>query len=687
MSEIQKYQLEEFIFDLTEIPASDILVNLDFTKKDIFEIETELEPTIELDLENPLAQILKVAIHNKRNSDTETLCIAINGLHWEYKGKQVISPLILMPIKHKINKAKQTLTLHLDFENYLFNPFILNEIKRTFELGWEMDEHLTISENLKAFHGFIVEHELNFKIQRFKFLGNFHHHRYQIVKDLEALKKQEQNHLVNEILGENSEIEPSNKNLTNFNLLPVDKDQLTVFEKIKSGNLVIQGPPGTGKSQVLTNLLAKLLHAGKMNLVVSEKKVALEVLVKKLAQFELDDFTFISQSQVKSHDLIQKLKNTWQKLEQPIENPTVNLLLSDQLLAQLQLTIDKMLTKNLIGGVSLETFRNLIQHVNLDEITFSSQVPTIETWLEQKSEVEAIYKSWGGFEKIKILNQHSIREFVNLDTEVRQLKAQFEKFSNLFEVENVGQLIQLCTQIPRFQIVENEIYKKYAPVFSSPKARNKFEKLKNQWLIKEAEFELTKSEEINWKTAPTWTEIESWKIQLSASWWTRKKTIRLIKSKLANQDIVPEIAIENWKKYLLSQEEIQKLKSQFIAIGIERPALEIESISYIVKQLENDNSNELNHAFSMDENKRKVAIQASKDLENFHQTAKNLFNYDLHKITLKNLIELEQDIEEIILHKKQLINFDSNIYNLIKSHKNPEEIEKIILKSHWVNFE
>jgi superfamily I DNA and/or RNA helicase len=687
LKEEQKYLLEEFIFDLTEIPSSDVLVNLDISKKDVFKIFDELREKLEFPLENTLSQIIKVAVQNKRNSDTDSLCIALNGLTWEYKGKNVTSPLILIPISFKINKINQKIGFHLDIENYIFNPFIVNQLKRSYNLIWESSEEKDFDENLEIFNQFLNQNELVFNIENFKFIGNFHHHRYQIVKDLEALKNQEQNHLVKEILGEDFDNQTNIKALTDYNLVSIDKDQLQVFEKIKTGNLVIQGPPGTGKSQVLTNLLAKLLYAGKMNLVVSEKKAALEVLVKKLSLFNLDDFTFISQGQVKSHDFIQKLKTTWDKLEIKNEKLPKNLLLSEQLLAQLQLTIDKMLSKNLIGGISLEEFKNLLKNHNLQKVEYSSAVPEIKVWLEQKSAIEQLYSIWGGFEKLHFLSQNALREHVQLDQEIRQLKLQFEKFAQKFEIETVGELIQIIRQIPRFQIIENESYKKYASVFSSKKDQNKFEKLKTKWITKEAEYLLISSEEKNWLQKPNISQIESWKIQLTGTWWTKRKAEKQIKTCLKDKNIVPQIAIENWLKYLVLIEDIQKLKEQFLIFGIERPALEIESISYIVKQLENEKSNELNQALLIGESKRKQAILASNELQTFHQKIKNVLNNDLQKITLKNLIDLEEKIEEIILQRNVLINFNSNIYNLILTSESPQIIAEKILKSHWVNFE
>lgn len=60
-------------------------------------------------------------------------------------------------------------------------------------------------------------------------------------------------------------------------------------------NSIIKGPPGTGKSQTIANILANIMLEGKTALVISEKKVALEVLLKRmssLAKFILPIFEY-----------------------------------------------------------------------------------------------------------------------------------------------------------------------------------------------------------------------------------------------------------------------------------------------------------------------------------------------------------------------------------------------------------
>ncbi|MFN3403434.1 MAG: AAA domain-containing protein [Cytophagaceae bacterium] len=70
-----------------------------------------------------------------------------------------------------------------------------------------------------------------------------------------------------------------------------DASQENAIKQAKAGSsLVIQGPPGTGKSQLISNLVADFIARGKNVLVVSQKKAALEVVMKRLSEGGLKDF-------------------------------------------------------------------------------------------------------------------------------------------------------------------------------------------------------------------------------------------------------------------------------------------------------------------------------------------------------------------------------------------------------------
>ena len=71
--------------------------------------------------------------------------------------------------------------------------------------------------------------------------------------------------------------------------LKADGSQEECLQFIRSGkSLVVQGPPGTGKSQLISNLLADAAAAGKSVLLVCQKKVALEVVHRRLTEIGME---------------------------------------------------------------------------------------------------------------------------------------------------------------------------------------------------------------------------------------------------------------------------------------------------------------------------------------------------------------------------------------------------------------
>lgn len=82
-----------------------------------------------------------------------------------------------------------------------------------------------------------------------------------------------------------------------FQIVDADASQQDAILMAKKGvSFVLQGPPGTGKSQTITNIIAESLASGKKVLFVSEKMAALDVVHKRLAAADLDDFCLVLHS-------------------------------------------------------------------------------------------------------------------------------------------------------------------------------------------------------------------------------------------------------------------------------------------------------------------------------------------------------------------------------------------------------
>src|SRR5690606_5135258 len=65
---------------------------------------------------------------------------------------------------------------------------------------------------------------------------------------------------------------------------PIDASQEEVMKAARAGeSCVVEGPPGSGKSQLICNLVTDFTSRGKKVLVVSQKRVALEVVFQRLS--------------------------------------------------------------------------------------------------------------------------------------------------------------------------------------------------------------------------------------------------------------------------------------------------------------------------------------------------------------------------------------------------------------------
>jgi ATP-dependent exoDNAse (exonuclease V) alpha subunit len=63
---------------------------------------------------------------------------------------------------------------------------------------------------------------------------------------------------------------------------PTDASQEKAILASLQGHSIIIGPPGTGKSQTIANLLTNILHQDKTALFISQKRIALEVVIERM---------------------------------------------------------------------------------------------------------------------------------------------------------------------------------------------------------------------------------------------------------------------------------------------------------------------------------------------------------------------------------------------------------------------
>lgn len=143
-----------------------------------------------------------------------------------------------------------------------------------------------------------------FSIERRWVLGNFAFQKMAIVKDLQQLGDALGRHqIVAGIAGDRAAADEARGDRTSVDALDLDRQppeqeflirdadssqQRAIVATLKGQNGVISGPPGTGKSQTIANLIAEAVARGKTVLFVAEKRAALDVVLNRLKDAQLD---------------------------------------------------------------------------------------------------------------------------------------------------------------------------------------------------------------------------------------------------------------------------------------------------------------------------------------------------------------------------------------------------------------
>lgn len=525
--------------------------------------------------DGPIKKIYQKALNTQRENGAFPFCLAEGSIQWMDKGNEVISPLWLTPITTKIDRVRHTIHLNEESSYAFVNPYVVQHLQRDFGL-------IVPEENgqLSTFIDWLRQEGFQGVDPSFYAIGNFHHHRFALVKELEAIRSLPESTLVNEILGDYS-VQSQPKPLHIDYLYPLDRDQLGALEKFETSHLVVQGPPGTGKSQVLATILANCLASGENALVVSEKRVALEVLQKKLGQFGLDQYSFIASSATVSRDFIEDLKLCWQRMEDPQKSvPNTSLRLSEQLLDQLQLQLDILNTPGIAGGIDYHVFRDL-EPAGIQDVEFFSQLPDMGDWLKQEQLVREIYdrsiaRSVGQLKR-QLIGSPAFNRF---DVLLRQWQEELQQLNAHFSIETWGDLHKAMKTAANCQLFQQPLFQEFASLIQPDSSNNKrYHRLRTAYLKARLAEEHTKSKCIDWKIVPSPLECQHlleivekrglWNQVIAKKKWSKYASIPLVYASNALNDYL------DWSK---SKDEKEKIQRKLIELGVLNPDTDIPVI-------------------------------------------------------------------------------------------------------------
>lgn len=680
MSKEIKNTISKLLSESSSYNFNDVLVNSLPDNKKLF----GLEGVLEFSMDDFPSNILNDARKTKKESGVNSLCIANGIIELTVNSKTSCSPLFLTPVEYSIDKVRGKINLiGLEDETFV-NPFVVQHLLNAYDIQLK-DEFLT-DFNTDRWGEFLNKNGLNQFEWNTSYVGNFHHHRYQILKELEELLEKSNYAIPLASLLGNSDIKDASQlKVFKGNLFPADTDHEEVFGRVAEKNIVIQGPPGTGKSQVLSNVVGKMMHEGLSALVLSEKRAALEVIQKRLAIHGLDKLCFIASADAVSKSFLTDLKKTWDYFENYTSSHVQNLYLSEQQEDNLQLTLDLLAQSELIGGVSFQEFQSLTENIELTS-KYSSNIPSIPTYLNNESTIQDIYdrklNNSIGHTKLNFLLSD---DFHFSDKKITKWIANLEKLSSIFEIKKWGDLRDKMQLAADFQIFENDLFKNYSNILKpDSRAQKRFLSLRKKMKKLELERADENAVKSHWKTVPSEIEILTLSKRLENDSWLKRIGLKKRWNQLSNLNYSDApLAIADYQSEIGKKAALSQINIDFCDLGVENPKDEVE---LIYQSIHHYTSERWLMYDGYDKEKRSQITAQHQAINDIWHDLKNHFNFDDNTDISSFLSAFEKELSELILLRKNVATFDSSLIQLIKHNSTPDELINTLYTGHWIIF-
>ncbi|QZY51764.1 DUF3320 domain-containing protein [Leucobacter tenebrionis] len=277
-----------------ELPETALAVMLDERKQVFIDLREEA-----------YSSRLRALAYKARTIVEETgannLYLALGMLRWDLAGRELRSPLILVPVMLTSSARGQGYRISLDDAGESTPNYCLLEKLRV-SLGLEIpglanpahdESGIDLAAALAATRRALADAKLPFTVEDSVELAILQFAKFRLWKDVdENWDAFTSNPLVDHLVHSPTETfsdpaaTPANPDLDAvITELPVSADSSqadAVVEAAAGRTFVLEGPPGTGKSQTITNLLAHSIAQGKRVLFVAEKRAALDVVKQRL---------------------------------------------------------------------------------------------------------------------------------------------------------------------------------------------------------------------------------------------------------------------------------------------------------------------------------------------------------------------------------------------------------------------
>lgn len=665
-------QLQELLLELSTFRGDDILVNLN--DKHCIQL-----PLGKHELTNELEKIISEANKIEKEKGVFPLCQSRGVLHFEYQKKPIKSPIFILPLSIKVNRINKTVTLVELPDELMINPFLVYQLQKEFPTT----KIPTTVENPSEFISLLNELGFENIDTTIECIGNFHHHRLALMGELEKIieKKDESKPLL-ELFGEETKLNPFSLTLPSEALFPYDQKQFDVFEKLESDNCVVQGPPGTGKSQIICNVIGKLLLLQNKALVVSDKRAALEVIQQKLESKGLGNFSLITTANYSSSTFIKSLKKNWLTLENENSDLAQKEHNAQKEILSLQQDLALLNQVGIIGGISVKEFLKISKNNTLSSADYRSNLPSISSWLRHKNDLRQIPKEilfilrfmkdlW---RQIPSLYEHD-KLIKNWLSDLRLLNNHFA-FSTFGDVKNLFEKARICHRF------STDYFKKFQEIVckdSKRFLRNKTSYFQTKLLLAQAQ-----ENEIHWIKRPSPIELVHLEKQyLKKGIINNYRWKTEVKKWLRTPTLDFSSAIASLKKIFALEAELNQLALEFSDMGIENLAIDLDMISALIDA---QNHNEWDQFKALSEQERSALNTHYIKINTLVSEFKNHFNFLDKSIIESYLNELLSGIGKILPYSSIIGNIPSDIMMLYQSNPSISALENQIFQSAWTNF-
>lgn len=657
---------------------SEILWSIDKTVHNLFTFENYLNEQNPLFLEenNTLEKLYKIQEKSRKESGVLPLCIALESILWTPENQHICTALILQPIQLKYFKLSKKYEV-LNYDELRINPLFTHFLQEH-GISFQLDSFKNYKEQIEEL---LLNNSISFTWSEQTLIGAFHIHRYTAIRELDVLQSSQHfSEPMQQLFGHGIQREEK-KHEHIHPTLYLDVDQYSAVSASRNENLVLHGPPGTGKSQTIVGIISERLRTNEKTLVVSEKRVALEVVYQRLQQLGLSHFVYLVHSETKTSDFLDQLKKTWNTLETLDVQPK-GIYQFTSLLTNLETWLDKWKMEELVGGVSLIEALELYKKCTSSDKEPSFYVPDLNEYLRLE-------------EKINLLNKHHFDLILtfkadcfgdkDLDKKLNLIQEQLNNLKKILDLNPISwsDLTQFNEVVHLIHLIQKHQNKLFFETLLNQQKHKNWHKFVRDYTRNQSELERTTPIYLRWKIKPTEKELAVFQQKLNGNklqkWRVKKEisnyiTVSYLESTLS-------IIEETLTYYSLKKEE-QKLQEQAFKWGIYEGFIEVKTCDYLFQQLQKQSIDKINYCFNLTEDERNKLISNTRSIKELYESLHRTFHLNDCK-TICGFIETVQtnwtEIQHVLSEKEY---GQSTWTTLFRQAETKEELNYLVLKGN-----